>query len=297
VARPLPEPSIVELVDTIREYQQICAVDHGSMVSAGATQWARDATNITEVARRVQSATGVTLDVLSPEQEAIYSYVAASLGAPGRIVLDPGSNSFELAWQPRDSKTISSILVPYGYVRAATNDVEPAVDYAAATAAYQARARTLIDQELGKLDRRMSLAALRQLVKSGAIGPEIVALGQDGAVELSVRGRLRTPNRGWVADASSYDAILARQTFSADPAFGIATAAPLSPAEIAAYLSDIRQADFRTLTTDPVRAIYGQKALVVPALVDLLLKELSASRLVMVPQEMASGHILSKLPR
>jgi len=46
----------------------------------------------------VDAATGVRFDVLSPAQEAQYSYAAGSASTPGRIVLDTGSNSFELAW-------------------------------------------------------------------------------------------------------------------------------------------------------------------------------------------------------
>jgi hypothetical protein len=43
--------------------------------------------------------------------------------------------------------------------------------------------------------------------------------------------------------------------------------------------------------------LYGQKALVVPALAELLLRELGAERLVMVPQETTTGLILAQLPR
>ena len=41
----------------------------------------------------------------------------------------------------------------------------------------------------------------------------------------------------------------------------------------------------------------GQKTLAVAALVDLLFRELGARRLVMVPQELTTGHILAKLQR
>jgi len=44
-----------------------------------------------------------------------------------------------------------------------------------------------------------------------------------------------------------------------------------------------------------LRGLYGQKALVVPALADLLLGELGASRLVTVPQEVTTGNILTQL--
>ena len=44
-----------------------------------------------------------------------------------------------------------------------------------------------------------------------------------------------------------------------------------------------------------MRGMYGQKALATPALVELLLGELGASRLVTVPQEVTTGHILKAL--
>ena len=150
-ARPLPPDAIGSLVSTINEYKDICTRDGGTIVAAGATQWARDATNVAEVTARVKDATGIRVDVLSPIQEAVYAYVAGSVRTPGRIVLDSGSNSFQLSWQEKKSATTQSILVPFGYVRAAANDFEPASDYASARAAYQQRARAAIEQELGRL--------------------------------------------------------------------------------------------------------------------------------------------------
>ena len=140
-ARPLSSEAIETLADTIREYQRICALDGGSLTAVGATQWARDATNITDVQARVRARTGVGFEVLSGKQEADYGYLAASLDTPGRIVLDPGSNSFQLAWQERGSPTITSIVVRHGYVRGAVNEIEPAADYPAGRQAYQHPAR------------------------------------------------------------------------------------------------------------------------------------------------------------
>ncbi|PYR59109.1 MAG: hypothetical protein DMF85_08750 [Acidobacteria bacterium] len=295
--RALPDESIGDLVDTIREYQRICALDGGTVVAAGATQWSRDATNIADVTARVKSDTGLNVEVLTPAQEAEFAYVAAAAGASGRIVLDPGSNSFELAWQERGSTQIRTVLVEYGYVRGAVNDVEPARDYESGRAAYQSTARTQIDEQLARLTPPASLAALGQLVSAGAIGPDVITLGLDGAVFLYPRGLLRAPGGGWISDGHAYDAVLAGQPRSTDPSYGLMAAAPLSRAELTAYFSSIGPADFKTLAGEPVRTLYGQKALVVPALVELLLRELGARQLVMVPQENASGHMLAKLLR
>ena len=296
-AGPLPETAIASLVDTIKEFEQICARDGGEMVAAGATQWARDATNIAEVSARVNAATKVRFDVLSPAQEAEYGYVAGAVGTPGRIVLDAGSNSFELAWQEKGSPDIHTILVPYGYVRGFANDFEPAKGYEAGRRAYQARARAGIEQELAKLSPPMSLAKLRALAARGSVGPEVIALGEDGAiVPLAVQGRLRSAPSGWLADPKAYDLALGAHRVATSP-FGPMTASPVTPAEIAAFFRGFRPADFAALKGDPARGLYGPKALVNPALADLVLRELGGRRLVTVPQEATTGHILTRLRR
>lgn len=295
IARPLPEDALGYLVDTITEYKEICARDGATMVAAGATQWARDATNMAEVTARVQEATGVRFDVLSPTQEAEYAYAAGSVSTPGRIVLDSGSNSFQLSWQETGSSTIASILVPYGYVRAVVNDVDPAPDHARGRAAYQEHAKAKIEHELGRLRPALSLSRLRSLVRDGKIGPEIIALGEDGAAApLAVLGLLRDGSGGWIADQKKYDDVLNGHR-TADPSFGIMTARPLRPTEVESHLRGVGPADFNALKSEPLRGLYGQKALVVPALADLLLRELGASRLVTVPQEVTTGHILTRL--
>ena len=58
---------------------------------------------------------------------------------------------------------------------------------------------------------------------------------------------------------------------------------------------DRNPADLTALKSAPQRGLYGEKALVSPALVDLLLRELGATRLVTVPQDVTIGHVLRKL--
>jgi hypothetical protein len=293
-AGPLPDEATTALVDTVREYQGLCTLDGGTVVAAGATQWARDATNINDVIARVRRETGVTMEVLTAAQEAEYAYIAGAAGAPGRIVLDPGSNSFELAWQPRSAGAISSVLVAYGYVRASTNDMERAKSYAEGRVAYGAKVRAMLNEQLAKLNPPMTLSDLGALVRAGRIGPEIITLGLDGASHLWVRGLMRTAT-GWVSDSGAFDAVLRRQPLESDPQFGTLAAAPLGAAELQRFFDSVTPQDFRILTTDPVRSLYGQKALVVPALAALLLEDLGATRLVMVPQENSTGNILAKL--
>src|SRR5205814_4831752 len=127
----------------------------------------------------------------------------------------------------------------------------------------------------------------------GRLGRDLIALGEDGAVvPLAVRGQLRAGGR-WIADPRAYDDALSRQPRPYDPSFGTMVAPAVRASEVTAFLRGIRADDFTTLKAEPVRSLYGQKALVVPALVDLVLRELGARRLVVVPQEGTTGHILS----
>jgi hypothetical protein len=109
-----------------------------------------------------------------------------------------------------------------------------------------------------------------------------------------VRGWLRDGSGSWTTDQKKYDEALNGHR-TADRSFGIMTAPPLSKAEVQTYLRGITPADFKALTSEPLRGMYGQKALVVPALAELLLGELGASRLVTVPQEVTTGNILTQL--
>ena len=63
-------------------------------------------------------------------------------------MLEPGSNSLQLAWQAKGATASASILVPYGYVRGA-HEIE-ASDYASGRAAYQAKARAAMGDQLAK---------------------------------------------------------------------------------------------------------------------------------------------------
>ena len=186
-AFPLGDDSIGYLIDTVKEFQAICALDRGTLIGADATQWARDATNIQDVQAKVKAGTGVDVDVLTPDQEGQYGYVAATLDSAGHLSLDPGSNSFQLSWRLQGATDIGTVSAPLGYVRASTNDVEPAADFASGRAAYVADATQQLGSALAKLMPPMTLGAVKQLVTDGKVGKELFVVGQDGAVDLIVR--------------------------------------------------------------------------------------------------------------
>jgi hypothetical protein len=182
-------------------------------------------------------------------------------------------------------------------VRAAANDFEPAADYATARRAYDAKVTARVNEALGRLAPPLTLGGLADLVKQSELGPELIALGQDGAVQYAVRGTLREAGGAWIADAGTYSRRLADTPSISDPDFGRMTAAPVLSSELTAFLGGLGLADLRALSSEPVRGLYGQKALVVPALANLIMRELSLRRLVLVPQEIATGHILAARSR
>jgi hypothetical protein len=293
-AKPLPSSSVDSLSDTIQAFQTICTADHGTIVSAGATQWARDATNVADVKARVKTATGIDFAVLSPTEEAASGYVAGSVNTPGRIVLDPGSNSFQIAWQSKSGGPIRSVLVEYGYVRASAGDFESAADYASAVAAYRAKLTTQIAEALSRMSPPIDLTTLASQVRSGVLGSDLITLGQDGAVQWFVRGVLRD-NGSWITDAKAYDARVAKPQFVSDPGFGIMASPPIPLSDLQAFMRMIGPAEFQALKSDPIKGLYGQRALVTPVLMDLLMSELGLRRLIIVPQEITTGQILARL--
>jgi hypothetical protein len=289
--RALPEPAVAELIGTLREFQKLCALDGGAVVAANATQWARDATNVSEVKERVRKDTGISFGVLSASQGADLGYIAGALATPGRIVLDPGSNSFQLSWQERGAP-VQSISVPYGYVRASSTDFETATSYSAGRSAYEAKVLSLIEAALGKLQPPLRLSDLKAKLRNGRIGPDIVTLGQNGAVHFVAKGRLRR-NGAWIADAAAYDAVLAAQMPIQDAKYGPMVAEPVGFYDLNDHLRAITPQDFTALKSEPVRSLYGQRAMVVPVLVRLLIRELAGQKVIMSTQEVATGSILA----
>ena len=121
----LKAAEITNLVPTMKEFQRVCTLDKGTLVGAEATQWARDATNIDEVKTMVKTATTLDIEVLTPDQEGAYGYVAGTRNSPEKFSLDPGSNSFQIGWLPKGATTARTVSVPFGYVRGARHATTP----------------------------------------------------------------------------------------------------------------------------------------------------------------------------
>ena len=293
-ATPVAPLHVSRLVTVIKEMQSLCQRDGGRVVGADATQWARDATNIADIRAEVKRATGVDIDVLSPAKEGQFGYVSATRLQPGKVVVDPGSNSFQIAFWIKGAKDIESVSVPFGYVRAAAAAfANPAVaDYAAARAQYVERVRTDVERALGQLSPPRSLAILTRAVADKSLDGDLVTMGQDGAIHLAVDGVVR-PGGAWVTTQADYDARLKPIKAQPDAAYGeISARFPAS--RVAGYLGGLTAADFLALRTSPIREMYGERTLVVPVLVDWLARELGLATIVVVPAEMPNGFVLAR---
>lgn len=296
-ARPLANADIADLVAVVRHFEQICAADRGTLVGAEATQWARDATNIAEVVSAVRASTGIEVEVLTAEREGHYGHLAATRGAPGRLSLDPGSNSFQLGWFEKDAAAPRTASVPYGYVRAAAAhySVSMSDGYAIARGRQAADVTELLDAALGALEPPSSLASLRTAIQQGRLEPVLYVGGQDGALHLTVRALLRGTDDRWVDTKAAYEEQIRREAPRADATYGAVTTV-LTPPEFDRFFTDVvKPADFEALRQKPVRDLYGEKALANAGLIDTLIEQLGITSVVLVPQEMPTGFILAKI--
>ncbi len=292
----LKDGEITNLIATMKELQRVCTLDTGLLVGAEATQWARDATNMAEVSARVKTATTLDIEVLTGEQEGIYGYAAGTRNSPERFSLDPGSNSFQIGWLPRGSTTVRTVSVPLGYVRGAnTFYTEATTDsYDVARAKHAADLKTRLDAELARLTPPSSLALLKAAITAGDLKPEIFAVGQDGALHLSIKALLRDTAGKWIDTEPAYADRVAMERPMVNAVYGDITTV-LTPADLTGFFSTvIEQPDFEALKSAKIRDIYGGKALANAVLLDTLVKELGLTTIVLVPQEMPAGYILAK---
>lgn len=108
-------------LETLRVFAAFCATSgiHAAQIEAVATSAIRDAPNGADFVARAHRATGLPIRVLSQEEEARYSYVAAvnSTSLEDGVVLDLGGGSLELV-QVRGRHAGEIASWPLGAVRA-----------------------------------------------------------------------------------------------------------------------------------------------------------------------------------
>jgi hypothetical protein len=288
--RPLPDADQGELNRVAREYAALCARDGGQMLGAIATEWARRATNQDQIRRALSEQSGVTVDVIAPEDEARFGYLAATRGDPGSIVLDFGSRSFQLSFWPRGAAASEGISIPLGIDEAgerffANPDHR---GYAAARTAFLVAARPQLAPVLERL---------RGHVKRGALAADVVSLGENGDLRLALSGSLWDANRRRGVGEADYGSRVKALAPTRDEQRGLVISR--FDAVQMRRLADAIETDaalFEELRGPRIGRIYGYKVLVFPALIAMLADEVGIDKVVLVPQEMADGLIVSRLP-
>ena len=109
----ISEPKLTEVLTILSGFQDECERQTKSRKLQGiATAAFREAENIQSVLQKFQE-TGVTIQVLTPEEESRYAYVSATLGEPGFAVLDLGSRTTEIVNE--GDSTHEWVLLNTGY--------------------------------------------------------------------------------------------------------------------------------------------------------------------------------------
>jgi hypothetical protein len=287
--RPLASAEQDTLALLLADYAALCARDGGQVVGAIATEWARRATNPDEIRRTVAARTGLDLAILSSDREARLGYLAATHGARGKMVLDFGSRSFQLSYWPRGAADPSAASVPLGIDEAGDRFFGKSEyhDYASARAAFVAAFRAGLGATLPRM---------RSAMRSGALGPELFSLGENGDVPLGLEGKLWEPATHRGVDEARYSALLKARAPITSASFGTVTGI-VSARELAVLARTVEHdpALFEELRSDRVKRIYGYKILAVPAVVGALAEDLGIETMVLVPQEMPDGLIVDHL--
>ncbi|MFD0588354.1 Ppx/GppA family phosphatase [Paenibacillus sp. GCM10027627] len=113
----LPEEAIVELADTLRHFLRICSLHGIAQTRAVATAAIRNAANQSDILARIKSEIGLTIELLSGEEEASYGFLGMinSLNVTEGYLIDIGGGSTEVSlFQNRN--LIHSVSFPFGCV-------------------------------------------------------------------------------------------------------------------------------------------------------------------------------------
>jgi exopolyphosphatase/guanosine-5'-triphosphate,3'-diphosphate pyrophosphatase len=118
-AKNLQPDAMQRVIDVLKEYRAIIAQHDVSTTVVAGTSAVRDAANREEFVRRVQTEVGFSLEVLSGEEEAYWTYRGAISGIPGirkATVVDIGGGSTEITVGD-DRKILHSVSLDVGSVR------------------------------------------------------------------------------------------------------------------------------------------------------------------------------------
>jgi hypothetical protein len=286
-SKPLSPEDQQALAMLLADYAALCKQDGGDLAGAIATEWARRATNGKEIVETMKGA-GVDLHILSREDEARYGYLAATRGAPGKLVIDFGSRSLQLSYWPRGDKAPATASVPLGIDEVGDRFFGKKDDFRKYGPARDAFA-TAVRSELAP-----HIAAIRRAFKATTLSPQLFSLAENGDVPLALDGKLWSGNKG--VDEATYSSLVKGRPSSPTTEYGPVTVV-LPPKELAAFAKKLETDNklFEELRSDRLKRIYGYKMLAFPALIAALGEDLKLEEVVLVPQEMPEGLLVERM--
>ncbi|SDX19497.1 Ppx/GppA phosphatase family protein [Paenibacillus sp. CF384] len=113
----LPSGTIDELVDMINHFRLICAHHRTGLIRAVATAAIRNASNRSEVLHRIESKTGLPIELLSGEEEAGYGFLGMinSMDIQDGFLIDIGGGSTEVSLF-KNRTLVQAVSFPFGCV-------------------------------------------------------------------------------------------------------------------------------------------------------------------------------------
>lgn len=113
----LPEETIQELVEMINHFRLICAHHRTGLIRAVATAAVRNAANRDQVLDRIETETGLPIELISGEDEAGYGYLGMinTMSVVDGFLIDIGGGSTEVSLF-RDRELVSAVSFPFGCV-------------------------------------------------------------------------------------------------------------------------------------------------------------------------------------
>ncbi|WP_028611885.1 Ppx/GppA phosphatase family protein [Paenibacillus harenae] len=113
----LSNAALDELIDTLRHFTMICTHNHAGQIRAVATAAIRNAANRQSILRRIKEETGLSIELLSGEEEASYGFLGMinSLQIRDGYLIDIGGGSTELTLF-RNRSLVQSVSFPFGCV-------------------------------------------------------------------------------------------------------------------------------------------------------------------------------------
>ncbi|WP_042471353.1 Ppx/GppA family phosphatase [Bacillus ndiopicus] len=121
----MSEEGIQLLQDLLQSFKQILEDYNVKDIKIAATAAVRQATNNKEIVQRMQDQLGMTLDILTEEEEAYYGFLAIvnSMATPSAITIDIGGGSTEITLF-KDKKLLKTHSFPFGTVSLKQNYVK-----------------------------------------------------------------------------------------------------------------------------------------------------------------------------